>query len=1455
MRTRSSLILAVVLFAITAMSAEPLRVLPPVVTVEDSPIKKAVGLYLRHRLAECAEVEVIEGQRAERISQWLASGAFILTPSQRWERIRSFVDVDVILQVRVKGRGRGKGSDVTVSIQRGGESRDLSFDFPAAGELPRIVGNLAITVGKELGLKNLDALGEVRIQSGSALLAVYQIHVLPVITAHRQMGATALELSPSDRSLRHPELDLAGLKLSVGTITAKMRSRSPSLIAKAFLIGRNAAFNVMGTPNEPAAYEFIRLPADEYTARARREMEKLLVEIARPLTYGDRVGGGEGETPVEFAEAEDDAEEGIDVPTAPELKAPSLVSSQLGDDKFTDAQRAGAARYLGLLASEEGLPLIEKVAQRDVSRMRQAAALALSGYPEKKGIEALRTLLKDDALRVRLAAAISLWKRAIPPRNLRAIAREAVGSPDLVPLAARALGEIGTAEDVAIFQQLYQHTDLTIRKTALLSLLKFSPDSVGDLKEILRSGDVDTVAQVVRHASASFVRSQQKLLVHLTDDPNQEIAWAARDRMASIRPKEDPARRAFDLVTSHFLVRHRLVRRLAKSPEAWAEDTLARACGNAEPHTRVAALEALSSRNSNRARPLLVEALSDVHQLVRLESAALLAQHATGEEVQAIRAVIGKQRDTATRLYLEDALARGESRALPTPQAPVHAIPKDRNLAWLCGAGKAGSAEGSLTSPYDAYYMMSTRVDPGWKKTYENTNKIYIGRAMPIDDPGPIQVDPIAQDAFWLGLDAELTDKNVPWLDGVLYGEETMKMTPSVIWREGWRLFCQDAGINRKRVAGNIEKLNRYERRAWTTWAMRRSVEGFNRLYDYTKLKYGKFRPGFQVATFLGEQGLWPGPNVADFDWKFDIGGVYHYFGDSRKTAYALVRRYRTIWPERPVIWLSHGIGVYERTPIKFNHKVPTGPITARWWRCYRDSMTAWLAGADTGWFSIWGFMEHDYRGGGIGSFKGPTVTPEEFSPSDPVGKSILDRCIKHAFKGVEKLQRNKAEIKKQDPNKIDLEDGDDEEGLDVGELNTDESEDVIGKGLEEGKARLRTGFFFYRKYLYDLARLFRSLPRHSPSPQALVIHPIQNVWYGRLDSPGADLPVEFDFLIDINKVKHLDIGRYRFVTVQNPAALEDVAIRSITQWLKEKPGLLYVHLDLTADNTAQSGTLNDFTGRLKQDWPWEKSVATERLRTGKPGSLKMLSNSGPLQLSKAWLASAFKAEGDHTTVLGRIGQKAAVVLWKHPEFKGGVLFDGIMGGGGTYRVWLRDQLNAIREKHEFGPKLRGPIRQMLHEGGAFTAASATGIGQAFQYGGPDLVTGWTQHALGKGSGAAFLPREMNTPHVAAGNGVAVLTENPIQKYEKVAGGLNIQTDGLIHAVSSTGELAVQANGQVPPAVKSDAANDWILRGQNDGVFRLNTSRGKTPGSIYFIRSKSMLSIRVAPYTHRSRSK
>ena len=122
------------------------------------------------------------------------------------------------------------------------------------------------------------------------------------------------------------------------------------------------------------------------------------------------------------------------------------------------------------------------------------------------------------------------------------------------------------------------------------------------------------------------------------------------------------------------------------------------------------------------------------------------------------------------------------------------------------------------------------------------------------------------------------------------------------------------ASILQSRVAGDRKNLNPYEAHAVGRLGhCGDASRASNRLYDYTKLKAGKLHPGIAVCTFLAQDS-----NVADFDWKFDLGGIYHYVGHTRKDAFSLVRRYKTIWPDRPVLWLSHGIGVYERTPIQY---------------------------------------------------------------------------------------------------------------------------------------------------------------------------------------------------------------------------------------------------------------------------------------------------------------------------------------------------------------------------------------------------------------------------------------------------------------------------------------------------------------------------------------------------------
>jgi len=113
--------------------------------------------------------------------------------------------------------------------------------------------------------------------------------------------------------------------------------------------------------------------------------------------------------------------------------------------------------------------------------------------------------------------------------------------------------------------------------------------------------------------------------------------------------------------------------------------------------------------------------------------------------------------------------------------------------------------------------------------------------------------------------------------------------------------------------------------------------------------------------------------------------------------SYDLVRRYKTLWRDRPIIWLSLGIGGYEMNPAKRTLKTPTEPMTTRGDRAWVDTITAWMAGADPGWFSTWIFVEKDFAGG-MSKLRGVQILIEDIVPD---GKA-LERGIAYAWRGAE---------------------------------------------------------------------------------------------------------------------------------------------------------------------------------------------------------------------------------------------------------------------------------------------------------------------------------------------------------------------------------------------------------------------------------------------------------------------
>lgn len=1484
-------------FTGVAHAGEPIRVLVLPRNVDRGETSAVVAAYLVERIDNCKNVELVAGERAGRIAGWLWGGAYDMSDAERWRRLRESVAIDALIEIRAQGVVAGKNEPAlpggTVHVYVNNVAKQIAIEAipPTSARVddtwPKSMSALAAKLAQELNLPDADrkAMCEIPI----AETAPFEAHYTTLAGTPYGGLDPFLTLSTLNAAKAHWAYDAAAARLCVRQMTGIRRGDENTIGKAAIATARKAMVRLVGTPHESDAAELASIERSVVTSAALDDFEKVLLEVAEPLMKGAKRAGEPDRAPAPVAEKppaadpkaappkgrtrtpppmqdaskaaarakeadspdEIDAIESIAIPKksgdTPAMAVPDPVESATGKSEFTDEERAGALRLLGRMGSPSGLAFIRQVARRVDVMPRETAAVALAGYHGQDGLDVLNTLAQDDEPTVAMLANRALAQRAQPAPALRAAALKAFNKPGRYrEQAGIAFASVATAEDAPQLEAMLRDESPKVRVAARRARLALGLIDASNLALWLRDPDPATVLAAIKRAPAKPEGAVREALVRLTAEPDSTLAWASRDALASSRPTDTRAQIAFAIATAHHYLRQRAIERLTVMKEPWAVDELLIACGNAEPYTRIAALRGLAKLAPQRATPVLVKAIDDPHRAVRLNAAAILAaSKPSAGDAPAIRTAISREKDDATKLYLEDAAAIAEGKPLPPARPMVHQFPKDRNTSWLCGGGESPGAE---LSPYDAYYQTGASVSPGWKKSHD-AGKIFFARVSPISHPGWIITDPLAQDSFWLALDAEIPPDDLRYIDGLVYGEETMSMAPGALWPGAWRLFCAEVGIDEKRVAGKLENLNVYEQRAWNHWAMTRVVEGFNRLYDHTKLKLGKLRPGIQVCTFMGEQMLLgSGPNVADFEWKFDVGGVYHYFGDTRKTAYALVRRYKTIWPDRRVLWLSNGIGVYERTPIQYTHQAPTSPVTSQGIRAYKDASAAWLAGADTGWFSIWAFLKWNWVNKGMSSLKGPTIKPEGIM-GEP---KALEMCVNFAFAGVEEMQGNKRELAAVGKKEIEMPSAREDKTIDEFTINPDDkhSEDPQTIKLRADRRRMVEGFRYYALFLYDLARVFGSLPRNTTKPDALVVQPGLSVWEGSLGDPGSDLLDSFDFLLDINKTPRLDLNHYRYIVVHDPGALTDETIDALSRWLKETPGLLYVYLDLSADNTNQASTPADFSGRLKRDWPWECDIASTPGVDAAPkkgSSLQVKGSLGELNLLDTNYARSFDIKGSRAKPLLAAGDKAVLALWRHPEFKGAVIFDGIRGGGKSYRDALRGCINDMAKKDGIGRELKESIRASLFKNDHVAVTVAGNGPEPVAPLAVDAVTGRALSAVNAG-GTAVMFREMQSKYVAAYNGVVVVCEKPDAKFEKAEGGVRVTGGGLIRAASEQGGVAVKfEGGAAPKEIAAGELSDWLVFGKNDGIATVTNGKAPDVFNYVYVRSAKPVTFVVAP--------
>jgi hypothetical protein len=956
-----------------------------------------------------------------------------------------------------------------------------------------------------------------------------------------------------------------------------------------------------------------------------------------------------------------------------------------------------------------------------------------------------------------------------------------VSRPNPLLEAVEVLSLLGTAEDVERLARFERGADRAQRVLAVRGLLRLKAADGAMLSGWLASGCEEVVVAALSQVPPEIDENVRQRLFGLANDPHEPVAEGARRALTRFRPPADPDRLRFDLRTEHLYLRLRILEKLAVSGEAQATDLLAEAAANSAPQVRAQAARRLAERDPRRACQVLPRLLGDPYRWVRVHAAAVAADIASPELAPALRSALEIEKGLVCRLYLQDALAKAEGRPLPEPRRPVNRFDPSRNTFGLCGCGTEAPV-----SPFGYYYLLGVELSQSGREAHEK-GKIIVGRSnKTAHNPMHAIFHPIWRDLWWLSMEKELAD--LEWLDGVVLGEESMGFGPWQLWKDGWRLFCLEAGLDPDRVSGDRQKLSPYEQRAWLHWEQERAIDGFNVMYDFIKLYFGKLRPGFMVGTFMPHQN---GPCVADRRWKFDVGGAYHY-GATNRERYNTIRRFRTLWPGRPVIWLSIGNVGTPSGDVKYNSPVPGSLVQERTTRAYADSVCAWLAGAEAGFFTSWLFTAKDTPPGAFGFWVGV----EDLQP----GSSTLQKGIEHCFGGIEEMYRFEATAGKPQLKVPDTaEEKPDEvdkvlEGRDVDK----EAHERVLKEME----RLRVGFHLEQKQQYDIARALAGLPRPQPRHEALFVCP----WDG---IPQFDVAGDYDFLVQVNKLADQDLGTYRLIGIarHGDSPLQDRTIEALTAWLRDQPGLLYIRGTLLADNSAEASTPEDHDGVLQRDWPWEADVICD----------------GP----------NYRVTGAGAHVLRSDEDKPRLVLWKKPGFKGAVLFDQATQDAAEFRAVL----DKIVVEHRVGLALQGPVGMLRGERDGVTGVASTyGAPEPFTVKGVDLLTGEANPVVQKGRSAAVVAADCSGTFTASFNGVSVLCDRPMTKVERIAGGLRVECSGLIRVGSVTGAVVASPEGDGPvPTVEGDEkVVEWLLFGKAPGIAVV-----KVPGSdasVIFIR-------------------
>jgi len=1384
---KKSLIALAAVLAGQLLQSAPLRIAFPGAGSDDlmqppAKVRVSQAMFLMDLLKAEPGFRVVSEERAGAIFTIINTGAMDYGTENLCEVFnRYYMKVDVVCNFRPAGSGqwRSKGVELEVWTPTGVEKATVNkYDmFAASCELVELL--IKACKLDDATAKRLRAFAKEKVKVYEAL------YVIPRLRGHYcdNTGETQfkslldyLSRAKGDRRIDARVVEAAWWAYADGRAVGAGSHDPNWTMAKVNRLGLAGLNAVIGTEEEDAMRKYVSVTkTPQSIPDALMGYAKILSEDAISRSMSDAI-----------STSDDD-----------DLDLDKDESSEAKSNTKKEAQARGGLKGMAWRDYAPGLELSLKCVKSSEVLTRRTVAYCLGLYSDKdKVAPALKKLATDKDAIVAVYAMRSLLDQKLPAPGAAEAARKVLDGKladagvigfDPIETALSVLAETGDKSDRARFSAYVADAKMPRRREAVRGIFARAEPSAADLP-LLDDADHNVTVAGFRGFTAAKVKGDAKFADTArayANDPCNVVADSARVSLEELRPKAGPELVRYRLAFGNPYERRVIIDECVAKKDV---DGVAVGCSNADAHIRAYAVKALMKLDAKCARAEALKLVSDPHTFSRFYAAFVLAETATKSDLAVLEKALAKEKNRAAKLYLADAVALASGKPKPAPLPRVNSMRETGHaIVWQCGLNEP-FADKKL---YDGYYPCAEpMLEPTEevKKAHDQRKASIFPRPTPIGNPGMIITDAASADSFWTTLDKQLPPGCIEYVDGFVYGEETMGYSADGLWPKLWNSFCEAAKIDASKIRGDKKLLTENQKLAWTDWSTRVLVKAANEMIDFTRDYIGKLRPGIECCTYDGN-GCW-GATDAYKDLKFDMYGTYIYDGDNRRM-YECIRRLKSIHPDKPLQWLSFGninIGLGSSSygkPATWDTKMPTHAISRRFEHCYADSMLVWLGGSDTGYFTNYGTSSWD------GKMKAQCLALGQLYH----GSEGLDKAASAAvansyvmFKDV----ANKAKRDKSDD--ADAPSDDDLEGLELEEEGS--KDDPIQKLVDQQKEAVRRGFLYMARMTHDTTAILLGLKRQFPG------HYESFLLGGELCyTPAGMLLPNFDKFTDAKQPTDLPgLDHFKMAVVSGAKQRMDEATRvKWVDWLSNKPTVLVIQGGLFS--TGIDWPYIDVKrpdGDLKTFWPWENDVKlTEPKKKGDP------------------VRYAITEGVKYAKVLEKDDKGPTRVVWRKPGFKGLVIFDMAKGQEATRSLrkliaTYQQKQNVKFELNEHPGRIGGQVGQLQVEHLSWASYTTNTAPRGFE-----LLTGKYNPTVTPRFNCSVTAEEYEAPCLVIHGGVYVMAHDAkLKVVEKLANGVKVEVQGLCHAVTKTGKPA-KIEGKALKEITADA-NLWFIDGVND---------------------------------------